>query len=586
MAGGYNIGVAMDARAVEKGVKAGIIEPVEDAVDKLQELGRAGDKAGDGISSGVRDSERLLDKLGAAGKDAGDDVQDGARKGEQGLEKLGRAGREAGDDIEAGMRAAQSATAKETREIREATAKIEAETDRIKASSRESFHDAGGATGEFKDEALANFSEVTSSFQGDMSSITDLAQGTFGGLASMGGPAALVFGGIAVAVGLVGQAFAASGEESEEFKEKIQELAQTKLSDLFGQYEDSGDALARGLRSWAQDADSFGGSLTDFQKNAKKAGLGVGELTAAVGSQSVSKMRALRNEVDAQVKSLDRQAAALSDGTAKGRIASKAAEEQAEAARAVRTQLNQNLSVNDAYEKSLRAVAKAAGQTVPEYQASLEATKRWDDATQELADTMTSSLTAAAESSSEAIDNTVGNPTKYILGLEARTQAAEQYQANVQAIGQQLPDDLFNFVREQGPGFSDEIATYLAASPAQQKRIQAAWKIDAQVSGDTSDLDRKTAEKGKETKKGPTSKVQADTKDLDKKVADKGREKKAGPTSKLQADDSAVDRAIAKLRDKRFNGPTAVFRVDQSSVNSAMRTLGNQTVTVKVKAVP
>lgn len=586
MAGGYNIGVAMDARAVEKGVKAGIIEPVEDAVDKLEDLGRAGDKAGDGLGRGLRDGERDLDKLGRAGKDAGDDVQDGARKGERELDKLGRAGKDAGDDIEDGLRQAQKETGRTADEWKAMTAKVEAETAKIKADSKGAFSEAGGASGEFKDEALSNFSEVTSSFTGDMQSVTDLAQGTFGGLASLGGPASLVFGGIAVAVGLVGSALAASGEESDEFKEKIEELAQTKLGDLFGQYEDSGDKLGRGLRKWATDADSFGGSLLDLQKNGKKAGLGVGELTAAIATQSVPKMRELRREVDSQVKSLDRQAAALSDGTAKGRIASKATQEQAAAAREVQKQLKQNLEVNDAYEKSLRAVAKAQGQTVAEYKASLEAAAAYDEATKSLADTMSTVLASAAESTSEALDNAAGDPAKYIAGLNERTKAAQDYQANVQAIGQQLPDDLFNFVREQGEGFSNEIATYLSASPAQKEQIRAGWAIDAQVSADTTDLDKKTAAKGKEKKKGPTSEVKGDTSDLDEKVKRKSAERPKGPTAEIRADDSDVDRAIAKLRRKRFNGPTAVFQVDRSSVDATLASLRRTSIAVKVKAVP
>ncbi|TDW64756.1 hypothetical protein EDF51_11126 [Curtobacterium sp. PhB25] len=582
MAGGFSIGVAMDARAYEKGIRSGIIEPTEDAQDKLEELGKAGERAGDGLDRGLRDGGDQLDKLGKAGKDAGDDIEDGAKHGGRELDKLGRAGKEAGDDLEAGLRGAQKQTGKTADEYKAMTAKIEADMARIKAEGKGTFQEAGGATGEFKEEALANFSEVTSSFTGDMQSVTDLAQGTFGGLASLGGPASLVFGGIAVAVGLVGSALASSGEESDEFKEKIADLAQTRLGDLFGQYEDSGDALARGLRKWATDSESFGGSLLDLQKNATKAGLGVGDLTEAIGSQSVSKMRRLRTEVEDQIETLNRQAAALSDGTAKGRIAAKGAQEQAEAARAVKKQLDQNLEVNDTYEKSLRAVAKAQGQTVEQYQAQLEATKEYDEATQALADTMTSTLAEAAESTSEALDNSALNADKYISGLQQRTEAAQQYEANVQAIGERLPADLFNFVREQGPDFSEEIATYLSANDAQRARIQAGWKIAAQVEGDTSDLDAKTTAKGKERTKGPTSEVQGDTSDVDKKVAQKGKEKADGPTSKLQADTSDVDDAIRKLKGKRVDGPTIVYQVDTSAIDDANRRIATTPVTQTV----
>lgn len=597
MAGGFSVAIGSDTRLFEQGVKTGVISPVEDAQDALQDLAKSADKAGssrgldklgragkdaaDDIQDGAKKADRALGDLGDSGRDAAEDVEAGAKQADKALDQLGRSGKEAGDDLEDSLRDAQRQTGKTAAEYREMAEKVRAETAKIKAQSRDDFEGAGGATGEFRDEALSNFSEVTSSFTGDMQSITDLAQGTFGGLASLGGPASLVFGGLAVAVGLVGQAFATSGEESDEFKEKIADLAQTRLGDLFGQYEDSGDDLAKGLRSWATDADSFGGSLLDLQKNARKADLGVGELTAAIGQQSIPKMKQLRGVVEDQIETLQRQAAALSDGTAQGRIASKGAQEQADAAREVKKQLDSNLAVNDSYEKSLRAVAMAQGMTVDEYKASLDASAAYQAATESLADTMKTTLADAAESTSEALDNAAGDPQAYIDGLNQRTAAAQQYQANVQAIGEQLPSDLFNFVRNQGPGFSQEIATYLSASPEQQAQIAAGWKIDAQVTADTSDVDQKTAEKGKEKKAGPTSELKGDTKDVDKKVADQASKKSDGPTVKVRADDSAVDSKLAALRDRVVNGPTVKIRYDSDALDAYLAR--PRTITVNVR---
>ncbi|MDP4333233.1 hypothetical protein Q7F20_07600 [Curtobacterium sp. A7_M15] len=586
MAGGFSVSIGSDTRLFEQGVKVGVIAPVEDAQDALQDL----------ANTSTSRLDRGLDDLSKAGKDVGDDIRDGSKKAERALDDLGDAGKDAGNDLEAGLKDAQSETSKTTADYKEMAEKIRAETAKIKAQSKEDFNGAGGATGEFKEEALSNFSEVTSSFTGDMQSITDLAQGTFGGLASLGGPASLVFGGIAVAVGLIGQAFATSGEESDEFKEKIQDLAQTKLEDLFGQYEDSGDDLARGLRKWATDADSFGGSLTDLQKNARKAGLGVGELTAAIGSQSVSKMRALRTEVDKQIDSLQKQAATLSDGTAKGRIAAKGAQEQADAAREVRKQLDQNLKVNDAYEESVRAVAKAQGQTVKQYLATVDAQAKAEEANQKLEDSMKSLAEQSGESTAELVDNSSLGANNYIAGMEKRQAADDQYYSNLQAVGKAVPDSVYQYLQGQGEAFSQELATYLSATPEQQARILDGWKkaagsgtdIDGptvKAKGDTSDVDRKTAEKGKEKKAGPTSKLQPDTKDLDAKVREKGGQKSKGPTMAFQSDTSDVDRAISSLKKKTFSGPTAVFQVDRSSVNNTIANLRNTTITVKVKAV-
>jgi hypothetical protein len=592
MAGGFSIGVAADTRAFESGVKAGIIAPVEDAQDALQVLARSGDKAGDGLSRGTREAELSLGKLGAAGKDAGDDIDRGARDAGQALDRLGRDGKSAGDDLEAGLKGAQKQTELTAADYRAMTAKIRAETEKIRQEGRDSFRGASEGTSEFKEEALSNFSEVTSSFQGDMTSITDLAQGTFGGLASLGGPASLVFGGLAVAVGLVGQAFATNSEESDEFKEKIQELAQTKLGDLFGQYEDSGNDLARGLREWAQDADSFGGSLTDLQKNTRKAGLEVGDYADAIATQSVPKMKEMRREVEAQIKSLDKQAGAQrAAGDGSSALANKLGE-QSDAARAVKKQLDDNLEVNDQYEKSLRAVAKAQGLTVEQYLATADAQAAAEEASKSLEDSMKSLAEQSAESTAELVDNSSLGANNYIAGMEKRQAADDQYYANLQTVGKAVPDSVYQYLQGQGEAFSQELATYLSATPDQQARILEGWKkaagsgteIDGptvKAKGDTSDVDKKTAEKGKEQKAGPTSKLRANADAVDKKTAEKGKEQKAGPTMKLRADDDAVEKAVARWRDKTYHA-TVKLKPDTSAVDAAIRRLDGRHISVIV----
>jgi TusA-related sulfurtransferase len=107
------------------------------------------------------------------------------------------------------------------------------------------FKKAGEASGEFKAEALSNLSEVTSSFTGDLNSIGDLAQGTFGGLATMGGPIGLAAAAAAAGVGLIVSSFQAAEDE----RKKLQERA----GDLASAYIDAGtnvlDAIAIASRA-------------------------------------------------------------------------------------------------------------------------------------------------------------------------------------------------------------------------------------------------------------------------------------------------------------------------------------------------
>lgn len=111
--------------------------------------------------------------------------------------------------------------------------KIQAEAKDVDVGS--GFKKAGDASGEFKQEALANLSEVTSSFSGDLSDIGDLAQGTFGGLATMGGPIGLAAGAAAAGVGLI----IASFQQAEDARKALEERA----NDLASAYIDAGTSV-------------------------------------------------------------------------------------------------------------------------------------------------------------------------------------------------------------------------------------------------------------------------------------------------------------------------------------------------------
>lgn len=83
------------------------------------------------------------------------------------------------------------------------------------------FAKAGAASGEFKDEALSNFSEVTSSFDGSMSSISELAQGTLGGVAANLPGIGVAAGVAAAGLGAITARFTELGEENKRIKDGI-----------------------------------------------------------------------------------------------------------------------------------------------------------------------------------------------------------------------------------------------------------------------------------------------------------------------------------------------------------------------------
>ena len=168
------IGVASETKAARQGIESGVTQPIEDATRALKELGE---------SNGPEELERNIEE---------------AQKATKNLE---RETKSTADAIE--------------KEFRSSYAKL-------KSSSKDGLSKAADTTEEFKDEARQNFSEITSSFNGEMSSIQDFAQGTLGGLASaLPGPAAFAAGGAAIGVGVIGGIVSGMNEHSEELQQEI-----------------------------------------------------------------------------------------------------------------------------------------------------------------------------------------------------------------------------------------------------------------------------------------------------------------------------------------------------------------------------
>ena len=65
MAKGINIPIASDTREFSQGVNRGVIEPLEDAADSLDDVAKAGDKAGQKLEDGFEDARRQVAALKA-----------------------------------------------------------------------------------------------------------------------------------------------------------------------------------------------------------------------------------------------------------------------------------------------------------------------------------------------------------------------------------------------------------------------------------------------------------------------------------------------------------------------------------------
>lgn len=131
---------------------------------------------------------------------------------------------------------------------------------------------AGRSTGEFKDEAKQNLSEVASSFSGSMTSAADLIQGTLGGIVSAMGPVGAAIGVAgAVGVGLFVAQLQKAKERADELFDAIVEGG-GKVNTTFTNNK---------LQDMAKD-----GTLTKIKKNADLLGVSFDTLAQAyAGSQ-------------------------------------------------------------------------------------------------------------------------------------------------------------------------------------------------------------------------------------------------------------------------------------------------------------
>lgn len=218
---GITIPIATDTRQAVKGTDA-----LADGFDKIA----------DAVEDAARDSGTAGDKIERSLRDAQRETRDTARE----FEKAGRKARDFGDDAERGMKG------------------------------------AGHSTGEFKEEALANFSEVASSFQGDMTSIVDLAQGTFGGLAAVGGPIGLALGAVGALIGATFSGLStAANENAQAAEERISDMYQKMLES--GQNYLTNEQIGQRIADIADDTEKF----KQAQEDAAAAGVNVSTVLRA-----------------------------------------------------------------------------------------------------------------------------------------------------------------------------------------------------------------------------------------------------------------------------------------------------------------
>ena len=178
---GIEIGVASETKAFKQGVDSGIIAPLEDAADKLDDLGKS--KGPDKLEAGMKDAQKASEKLGKEVKSTADQIE---------------------------------------REFRDSYKSVAKSSDDGMRAATEGVQD-------FKQEAEQSAKETAASFDGSFESIVGMAQEVSANALSGFGPAGAVAG-LAMAAGI---GLAVKGFEDVTEAQKVTEVAAAEWADKF-----------------------------------------------------------------------------------------------------------------------------------------------------------------------------------------------------------------------------------------------------------------------------------------------------------------------------------------------------------------
>jgi predicted nucleic acid-binding Zn-ribbon protein len=311
MARGHEIKIAADTRDFERGIRDGIIDPIDEAEDTLEQLGKA--DAGESLERDFKKAQKATERLD-------DSLGDVRRE----LKKVGSEAKDTGADGAKGMRRLSDAGEEATGELRQ------------------------------------NLGETFSSFRGDLEDLPQIAQDVFGGLAgsvdSLVGSLALAGG--AAGIGLLIAGFQAIQEQEEKRKERISEWATAYIGGL----STMGDALAdfASVEEIYTDTDRY----AEAKKNAEDWGVSVSTAVNAMAGDA----SALAVVNDTLSASEDRVADAvdnLNGGKLSGlshemRILREQASEGRESFNNLTSEMDAGRAIADQYSDSLLSMVRGA----------------------------------------------------------------------------------------------------------------------------------------------------------------------------------------------------------------------------------
>jgi len=446
VAKGFEIGVGVDTKAAKQAIDAGLVEPLEDAQKELKDLGDS--RGPEDLERSLRDAQDATQRLERETKQAADAIEDEYRRA-YGSQK----------------QAAQSAASTSTETMKE-----------VKA------------------EALANASEVFSSFDGSASSFVDGIQGTFGGLIAglaQVSPAMIpVAAAAAITIGTVAAAVTGAEERTEEFRAKVAELtAEFIETGTIGGRSFSG--MADEVRELVAETDQSRASLDRLSGLAKDLGSNFEDVVTAY-TQGGSSLDDLIDKTESLAASERIRALEL-----QGFNDYQSAEASAHAA-----DLEHELGL---LRDQRDAIAEASIQQELYYKSGVSEL----EAKAGLIEAINTAYDDAAGSTQDFLDVESGvfDVAAYIESMTQREEALRNYQRTLSES--ELSDQAKAFLNEQGAeAAAAMLAGYQSASPAQRAELDRIWSEAARANSGTY-LDTVTEKFGEAKVVGPEVEMQA-----------------------------------------------------------------------------
>lgn len=453
MAKGVSLGIFSETREFERGIRTGVIDPLNDAQAAVDDLADArppaiGDKLASDVQGGVSDAQTALGAL------------DGDLKG---ISAPAQVGDELASDVQAGVRDARSDLERledKMREYRKTahTSTAAAGTD-ISHSVKSGAHAASEGVTEMKDSVKGGAKEIAGSFDGTMQGVAGGVQGVLSEIGAGFGPIGLIVStGLGLALGGVMAQLEGTQALSDAAKERVSALASQFLEAGSKGKRSFGD-VTQAIKDMATSTDEGAPNLADLWKDAQAAGQDYSDVVAAIASGDPQAIAKVQGAVDKVTKAhTQSEVAAARDGRAVALAATRGGE------------------ATSGLAGKLRDAAKEAAAAAKAQQLAAKAGLTDFSLKSDLIDQLSDGFSDAASEVDSYIDKESGlfDVKRYIGAMHERAKALEDYQQTLSKS--KLSPEARSFIESQGAEQAAALmAGYKRATPAQRSELEGIW---------------------------------------------------------------------------------------------------------------